>query len=61
MNLCKAPDPLCLTLETSEFKEQLQWFFEGTENLMAPKNYGTRMRTKISIMDLAVEIENATE
>ena len=36
MNLCKSPDPLCLTGNNAknwrEFKEQLQWFLAGTES-----------------------------
>ena len=36
MNLCKPPDPLCLTGNNAknwrEFKEQLQWFLAGTES-----------------------------
>jgi len=36
MNLCKPPEPLCLTGNNAknwhEFKEQLQWFLAGTES-----------------------------
>lgn len=37
MNLCKPPEPLCLTGNNNaknwrEFKEQLQWFLAGTES-----------------------------
>ena len=36
MNLCKPPDPLCLSGNNDknwrEFKEQLVWFLEGTES-----------------------------
>ena len=36
MNICKPPDPLCLSGNNAknwhEFKEQLQWFLAGTES-----------------------------
>ena len=36
INLCKPPEPLCLTGNNAknwrEFKEQLQWFLAGTES-----------------------------
>ena len=50
MNLCKPPEPLCLTVNNArnwrEFKEQLQWFLEGTKS--TAKSDGTKIGIMLS-------------
>ena len=50
MNLCKPPNPLCLTANNAknwhEFKEQLQWFLAGTG--CSDKSYAVRIGIMLS-------------